>query len=159
MPVFRSGMKKAILPAWLLAGTMDGLAACIHYYIKTGRDPGPVFRYIASAVFGKKAYAGGLPMALAGALFHYLVAFLFTLFFMWLYPRVKWMRKSIAATAVAYGLFVWLVMNRIVVPLAMSGTFKAAFYWKQAGIALAILIVCIGLPLSLVARKYYLYEK
>jgi hypothetical protein len=56
-------------------------------------------------------------------------------------------------TAVAYGLFVWCVMNLVVVPSTQIGSRPVEL--TNALINIAILIVCIGLPLSLIARAYY----
>jgi hypothetical protein len=55
-----------ILLAGVIAGTLDIIAACTQYYINTGKGPGNVLRYVASGVFGKKAFAGGVSMAAWG---------------------------------------------------------------------------------------------
>ena len=141
-----------ILLAWLTAGTLDITAACTQYYIKTGKGPGGVLRYVASAVFGKEASAGGTTMAAWGLLFHYIIAFLFTLFFFWIYPWLNLGKWNKIITGLVYGTFVWLVMNLIVVRLAMG---PHPIVLKNAAIAMAILMVCIGLPISLIIGRYY----
>lgn len=70
-----------IIKAGLLAGTLDISAACVQYYMKTGKNPDYVLKYVASGAFGKDAFTGGIVMSMAGLLFHYLIAFSFTLFF------------------------------------------------------------------------------
>ena len=47
------------IKAGLLVGTLDITAACLQFYIKTGKGPEPVFRYIASGILGKDAFTGG----------------------------------------------------------------------------------------------------
>lgn len=136
----------------LLVGTLDIATALIQYYAKTGKDPNNVLRFIASGVFGPDAFSGGAPMAAWGLLFHYTIAFSFTGCFFWLYRRSALLARSRVLTGVGYGLFVWCVMNLVVVPL--SRTPKAPFDPGKAALAALILVVMIGLPLSFIARKY-----
>ena len=63
-------------------GSLDISAALIHFYIKAGKDPLIVLKYIVSAVVGKDAaYSGGITMAASGLLLHFLVAFIWTILF------------------------------------------------------------------------------
>ena len=143
----------AIFITGLIAGTLDITAACIQYYSKTGKGPGNVLRYIASGVFGKDAGTGGNTMAAWGLLFHYLIAFGLTIFFFWLYPRVNWIRKNIIAAGVLYAIFAWAITTRVIIPL--SKIHPAPFDLSKVSIAVAILIVCIGLPIALLTANYY----
>lgn len=142
-----------ILFTGLLAGTLDITAACTDYYIATGKGPSGVLRYVASGVFGQDAFTGSDTMLAWGLLFHYIIAFSFTVFFFWLYPKVKFMAAHPVWTAVLYGIFMWIITTRIIVPL--SNTPKGNFVWWKAMKAAAILVVMIGLPLSLIAKKYF----
>lgn len=147
-----TGALKTILLAWLVAGTMDITAAVIQTYIMGGQ-PVRMLRYIASGAFGTDATNGGTPMAIAGLLFHYLNALLFTLFFFFLYPRVSILRKNAIAVGICYGIFVWAVMNLVVVPTSHIGRYPSKV--GLALIAMLILIVCIGLPISIIVHRYY----
>ena len=148
----------AILFTGLLAGLLDGLAAIIQYTINGGKEPARIFKYIASAVFGKeKAYNSGNSMVVWGVLFHLGIAMLFTAFFFLIYPKIRGLATNRVITAIVYGLFVWAIMNLLVVP--MSQIHPAPFVLKKAAIAAGILIVCIGIPVSFMANKYYLYRK
>jgi hypothetical protein len=143
-----------ILQAGLIVGTLDILSAFIYYFIKTGKTNFLViFKFIASGIFGKAAGEGGTGMILAGLILHFAIAFSFTIFFFWLYPKVNVMSKNRIVTAVVYGLFVWTVMNLIVVPL--SNTVHRPFKIEGAIINMCILIICIGLPLSLMANAFF----
>lgn len=152
-PTYRPGPGKIILWTGLLAGTLDGLSAIINFSIQTGKDPSIVFRFIASGVFGKPALNGGTGMVLWGVLFHYAIAFIFTILFFTLYRRLNLQRINKFLMAVIYGLIVWVCMNLVVVPL--SNTPPLVFHLDQAILAAAILIVCIGLPISLMAHAYF----
>ena len=143
-----------ILQAGLIVGTLDILSAFIYYYIKSGKTNFLViFKFIASGIFGKDAGAGGAGMILAGFILHYAIAFSFTVFFFWLYPKVNVMSKNRIVTGVVYGLFVWALMNGVVVPL--SNTVHRPFKIEGALINMGILIVCIGLPLSFMANAFF----
>src|ERR1700752_2827625 len=108
-----------ILQAGLIAGTLDILSAFAYYYIKSGKTNFLViFKFIASGIFGKDAGTGGTAMILSGLILHYAIAFSFTIFFFWLYPKVSLMSKNRIVTGIVYGLFVWSVMNLVVVPLS-----------------------------------------
>jgi len=142
-----------ILTAWLVAGTMDITAASIQYYNKTGKTPLIVLRYIASAVFGKGAMAGGTKMEIAGLLFHYLVALIWTILFFILCSPLRLYRMNKVIVGLLYGLFVWMVMNLAVVPIAFSKPYQ--FDFNKASISCLILMFCIGLPISWIIGRYY----
>lgn len=153
----KPALTRSVCTAWLIAGTLDITAACIQYYIHTGKGPEGVLRYVASGALGKSAAGGGMEIPLLGLLLHYIVALIWTLVFFWLYPRLKFMQVNKWVTGLVYGMVVWVIMNRLVVPLSAAHT--GPFVLKKAAIAMAILMVCIGLPLSLAANKHYLYKK
>jgi hypothetical protein len=92
-------------------------------------------------------------MPVWGLLFHYAIAFIWTMIFFLACSKIKLLLKNWIASAVFYGIFVWAAMAFIVVPL--SNTPKFPFNPVQAAIAAAILIVAIGLPVSCFANKYY----
>ncbi len=140
-----------IIKAGFLVGTLDIIAACTQFFIKTGKNPEIVLKYIASALFGKEAMNSGVMMSVVGLLLHYAIAFIFTVFFFWIYPKIKILSINIFLTAVLYGLFVWTIMNQVVVPLSKIPA--RPFSWPGAAQAAAILIVCIGLPLAVLAKR------
>lgn len=145
--------KKAIFQAWLIVGTLDILAACTQYYINTGKGPTGVLVYVASGLLGMKAFEIGAPIAIVGLALHYVIAFIWTLFFFKIYPHVPFLSRNRIATGILYGAFVWTMMSQIVVRL--SGTPKGPFNLTGAIIGAAILMVAIGIPLSYLAHKYY----
>jgi hypothetical protein len=142
---------RTVLWAWLLVGTLDITAAIVNYWIGGGRNPVSIFVYIASGVFGPTAFEVGTPMAWWGLVFHYLIAFLWTAFFFLIYPRLGFMSRNWILTGVLYGMFIWLIMNRVVVQL--SNTPKGPFRLTNSIIQCLILIAMIGLPLSYIARR------
>lgn len=151
-----------IFLSWLIAGTLDICAAFLSAFVKSGAKPGQVLRYVASGVFGRDAFKpeSKAMMSSLGLLFHFLIALSFTLFFYWIYPRLKLQRLNQFLLALIYGLFVWTIMNRVIIPFTNTpGARSGKFDLNNALLNMLILVICIGLPLSLMARKYYLYKK
>lgn len=153
------GVWPAILKAGLLAGTLDILSAIIKYLVEGKKNPEVILKYIATGVMGKQAMKGAWDIALLGLLLHYAIAFIFTMVLFWLYPRLKLVQFHPLVIGVFYGIFTWLVMNLVVVPYSKVPVAPGPFNWTQAIIGALILIACIGIPVSLMARKYYLYKK
>ena len=142
---------REVLKAGLIIGSLDIGAAFLHYYLKTGRNPLAVLPFIASGVFGKKAFAGGAEMMVLGLLFHYLIATTWAFIFYYVISRLPLFRRWWVAAGIIYGLLVWCVMNLVVLPL--SRTPGRPFNWENALIGAGILVVCIGLPLAFMARR------
>lgn len=146
-------MKKIyfFIKTWLLVGVLDITAAMLSFYLSTGKSPEIVLKFIASAVQGTDAYIGGMASILLGIALHFLVAFLFTLFFFLLYKPMTLHRYTIYLTGVVYGIFIWFVMNKLVLP--MTSAKQQSFKWVEAGRAMLILITMVGLPLAFMLKK------
>ncbi|MDQ0641646.1 putative membrane protein YagU involved in acid resistance [Pedobacter sp. W3I1] len=141
---------KKVLLTTLVAGTLDGLAAVI--FLGKMNFMG-VFQYIASAIFGTKAFAGGIKTALIGLVLHYFIAFSFTLVFTIASTKTPVLRKNIILSGIIYGIVVWTIMTLLIVPLTKIPA--VPFNYERAILNAVILIFCIGLPISyLTARKF-----
>lgn len=138
--------------AGLLVGTLDISAASLQSFIKTGKGPAGILKYVASGAFGNAAFSGGAGMIICGLLFHYIIALSFTFLFLLIFARLYSTLKSKLLIALLYGVFMWAFMKFIVV--ALSATPKFPFDWMNAIIGIAILIICISLPLSFIASRY-----
>lgn len=155
----KEGLWRAIAITGLLAGTLDIVAAFLKFLLEGKTDLAIILKYIASGVIGRQALSGGWDTAALGLFLHYVIALGFTAFLFLLYPRLKLAQVNPLLTGAAYGIFVWLVMNLLVVPFSRVSRVPGPFKWDQALIGALILILCIGIPISLMARKYYLYKK
>src|SRR5580704_5309710 len=143
-----SSFFKRVLLTGLIAGFLDMLAAYINIFIRTGRISKRMFNYIAGGALGlKNSLDGGAPVILLGIFFHYFIAFSFTLFFFLLYRknRVFGLNKYLAA--LVYGVFIWAVMNLVVLPLSALPPGKITV--GKALLDASILAVMIGVPVSL----------
>jgi len=154
---------KAVLTTGLIAGALDATAASIQFYINTNKEPARVFRYIASAALGKETVTKDLyTMAAWGLLFHMIIAMTWTLIFFLLFRQIRSVLKNKFVAGIVYALFVWCIMNFLVVPLAFGtdlGMQAESLFsnarLKNSLIAMGILIIAIGLPISWLADRYY----
>jgi hypothetical protein len=141
---------RAIMLTGFLAGTLDAIAAIVVYQA----NPIGLFKFIAAGAFGTEAaFAGGTIMVVWGILFHYFIAFSWTALFFFVYPAIPLMRKNKYVTGLLYGIFVWIMMNQVVVPL--SQIVQKPFNPRAAAVGASILMVAIGLPISILAHRYY----
>jgi len=149
---------KTILLATLIAGTLDALAAIITYSIRGGKNPVRIFYFIASGVFGNEAaYSGGSIMAILGVLLHFFITFLFSLFLFLVYPKIKLILKNKFLIGLLYGVFVWLVMNKLVLPLSKIPALAPKP--SQLIIGILVLMFAIGLPIALIVDRFYSSKK
>ncbi|NOT52641.1 MAG: DUF1440 domain-containing protein [Chitinophagaceae bacterium] len=153
---------KTILLTGLIAGTLDAAAASIKYLIDTnGGNPLKVWRYVAGVAFGPETKTKDLyAMAAWGLWFHYIIAMSFTLFFFLCYRPIRTVLTNKFAAGIGYGIFVWCVMSLLVLPIANGENIgarleKLVTMYKESLIAIGILIIAIGLPISLLADRYY----
>ncbi len=151
---------KAILWAGLIAGTLDITAACIDVGINFDKDPVWLLQNVASSLLGPRSYELGLATAALGLLMHFTVAFSWTTIFYLLSRRFPLLVRHPVVSALVYGILVFLVMYRVVIPLTIqlkSLYLTTAFNhnwpklrWSQ----LFVHFICIGLPIALVVRRF-----
>jgi len=146
-------IKRVLLTA-ALAGTLDILSAYTNGFIHTHHISKKMFNYIAGGALGlKTALSGGAGVVLLGVFFHYFIAFSFTFFFFLVYRKFRFSSVNPYLMAPLYGLFVWAVMNLVVLPLSLLPSSPINF--GKAVIDFLILSVMIGLPVSLSANRYF----
>ena len=150
----RPPLIKVILLAGVVVGTLDIAGTLMVYSVLLHKMPAiMILRRIASAALGQTALSGGWTMAWCGLFFHYVIAFCFTTAYVLLYPYLSFLQKNKYISGVLYGLLVWLIMNRIVLPL--TKIHMATFQWSTALIGMALLIFFIGLPVAYITDAYY----
>jgi hypothetical protein len=142
---------RALALAGVLAGTLDGLAAVLYGFIITGRIRLRVFKYIASAALGPSAVEGGAGATAAGVLFHYTIAFGWATAYFLAHPRIRRVLPNPIVSGLLYGVVVWLGMNLVVVPLSRLPAQTMTV--RGVAIGVAILMVCVGLPIAIIADR------
>lgn len=147
-------MAGAIARAALVAGTLDYAAAITNFLIAGGKEPIRIAWYIASSLLGRDAaYAGGWGTATFGIFLHYVIATGWTALFFFGRPRLALFRQNALLVGAGYGLFVWVMMNLVLVPLTRIK--PAPFNPAAATVQASILVICIGLPIALLARRHF----
>src|SRR5215831_1937672 len=141
-----------VMIAWVLAGTLDIATAVFYYVGPSSARAARLLQGIASGVLGRSAFDGGGATALLGLALHYLIALIWTLVFVVAFRTIGGLRRHLVLTGIVYGIIVWFVMNFVVLPL--SNVSRAPFHPRAAVIAAIILILCIGLPISLVIGRH-----
>jgi len=149
---------KTILLAWLTAGILDIVAAIVVYvYIMARTTTIGLLEGIAGGALGKSAFNHGNAMALVGLCFHFIIALSFTIFYFFIFPYISLLKTQRILSGLLYGIFVWCVMNLAVLPLLQIRSIPTK--WNSILIGAAILMFCIGLPISLIVSRYYLLKE
>lgn len=149
----QGSLVRQIIIVGIIAGLLDITAATTQFLLSGGKNPVQILLFIASGVYGREAFAGGTGMAILGFLLHMFNAMAFTVFFFLVYPKLKALSANRYLWTIVYGASVWVVMNRIVLPL--SNITQREFNIRSAAIGMAILIVFIALPIVIGAQRYY----
>lgn len=142
-----------ILWAGLFVGCLDITAAIINFMFNSDKSPKVIFNYIASAAFGKERAYSDSSMVAIGVLFHFIVAYSFSIFFFLVYPHLPVLKRNRLLTGILYGCFIWCVMNLLVVPNSYINRYPPIV--AKTLIQVAILIAAIGIPLSYIAHWFY----
>jgi hypothetical protein len=153
LPTRNRSIAKAIVLTGLLAGSLDLLTALLTYSIRTGNDASLVLKFIASGLFGKKAFTSGPEMTLWGLLFHFVISLLVTFLFFLVVPKFRPALRHPLITGIMYGSALWVIMNLLILPLSKIPVTTARPVDNIIGIL--TLVVMVGIPISLLASKFY----
>ena len=153
----RKSFFASALTAGLIAGSLDIVAACIQAYLKNDTPPMQVLRGVASGAFDPKTFSSPALLALCGFLIHFFIAISFTFFFFFLAKQIPTLVKYPVPIGILYGVFVWATMRFIILPYISRLNPKPIVGQeaiKNAAIAAGIIVICVGIPVALLARKY-----
>jgi uncharacterized membrane protein YagU involved in acid resistance len=142
-----------ILIGGLIAGTLDITYACVYSYAMRGTRPARILQSVASGVFGERAFAGGLKMAVAGLAFHFLIAITAAALYFLASRQLKFLIRQPILCGMLYGVCIYLFMNFVVLPLSAI-PFKMTYPWPSLLGGLLIHMLGIGLPIALAVRVY-----
>jgi hypothetical protein len=114
--------------------------------------PYTLLKFIASGVFGKDAFSGGIEFIQFGLFIHILIAFACTLTYFLVYPKLKLLHKNILVSSFFVALIGWTITTRLIIPMSKIRT--PPFNFTKAFIALSVLYFCIGLPIIFFAKHF-----
>ncbi len=146
-------MWKQIGKATAIAGSLDITAASIQAYLSSSVTPDRLLRYIASGLFGADAYSGGIEYMAIGLFVHFLIVFACAVTYFFTYPTIRFLHISSWLSSFLVALAAWIITTRVIIPVSQIQ--PAPFNATKVLIAIAILYGCIGLPITLIANKYY----
>ncbi|WP_281321915.1 DUF1440 domain-containing protein [Flavobacterium aestivum] len=141
---------KTIFLAGLVAGLLDGTAAVVFL----GKmNYSAVFKFVASGLFGKSAFAGGNEMIIYGIIIHLLIAMTFAFLYYFSFSKISFFSKNKIIGGLLFGLLVWMIMNLLVLPF--TNISHSPIILISAIKNILILMICVGLPISLIMQKQY----
>lgn len=143
---------RAVLYGGLIAGALDLSAALVSNAIR-GIEPVRLMQSIASGLLGDTAYAQGTATASLGVLLHFLMMFIICGIYYAASRRLAVLTDRPVVMGVLYGVAVYLVMNFLVLPLS-AFPHQLAYTPASFAIGMSIIVVCVGLPIAFVVRRY-----
>lgn len=151
----RPSLARVIAGAGLLVGTLDITDAFIFFGLR-GVPPSHILQSIAYALIGRSAFSQGAYSAALGLLLHFFIATTWAAVYLLASRKLPLSRHPWLYGAL-YGIVIYIVMNYAVLPLSHIGLRPlpplAAFIN-----GILALVVCIGIPLAFIARRYVPYR-
>jgi len=141
---------KTILLGGCCAGALDFIGACVSNYSR-GVTPLGIAQSIASGLLGRAAFEGGYKTAGLGVALHFVIALGAATVFNLAALKLHWLLEHAYLSGALYGVCVFWFMQLVVLPLSAIA-FKQNFAWPVVATGLLVHILCVGLPIALVAR-------
>jgi hypothetical protein len=142
----------AIAVGGALVAVLDALDAVVAFKLAYGLSPVAIYQFVASGALGPSAFAGGVPAALLGLGFHFVIAYSAATVFIVAASRLPTLLRSPVPWGLLFGVGVWLVMGKIVLPLSRVQPSPFHLGLMLNGIVGHALLV--GLVPALVARRF-----
>jgi len=134
----------AIVIGGLVVGTLDAVFATTFWGL---RDVPAIriFHSIAAGLLGKASFEGGIATAWLGAGLHYFIATMMVLAYYLVAKRYRVLSQWPIAYGLAYGLFLYVFMQYVVVPLSAAMQGKLHLDWVASSIVMhAVLgVICV----------------
>jgi uncharacterized membrane protein YagU involved in acid resistance len=142
-----------VLVATLVAGTLDLSLAIIFFALGHGAPFVAVPHAIAGGLLGIRAVHGGIPTAILGVALHYFITLCVAAFYYTLSRRLLFLNHHPFLSGAAYGIGVYLFMQRVVLPLsAEPRSHTYGHVWLIADILSHIFFI--GITVALITSYY-----
>ena len=152
-PATRNSLLRLSVIAGLICGAVDVII--FHWFIQNVLSGVPLitlYQYIASGALGESAFAGGIPTALLGVLFHFIFSIVIAGVFILGVDRIPLLRRHIIPGSLLYGFGVFIVMNMIVTPLSATPPLPTPTT-SELIVTIIVHILVAGLLLGIVVRR------
>jgi uncharacterized membrane protein YagU involved in acid resistance len=141
---------QTILWGGLSAGVLDFIGACVSNASR-GVTPLRIAQSIASGWLGAAAFRSGYKTAALGVASHFLIALIAAAVFVFASRQWPWLLEHAYLSGALYGVCVFWFMQLVVLPLSAIA-FKQNFSWPVVLTGMIVHVLCVGLPIALVAR-------
>jgi hypothetical protein len=141
---------KTIVLAGFISGSLDATAAIFFFTNPHSlHNIGMVFRFIAKGILGKGAYSPGLIYPLIGLILHYLIATVWSTFYLIIFSAA-FKSGFLWAKTIAFAALIWTVMNGFVMPVFGYTTHNEGWSVMRSFL---ILLFCVSLPIVVITEK------
>ena len=134
----------------LIAGALDIAYAWAFWALKAGLGAQRILQSVAAGLLGRATFEGGWRTALLGLALHFFIATSMSLAYHAVARGWPLLRARPWLCGTAYGLLLYVIMNKIVVPLSAAGAGSRDPLW--VGLSLAVHALFVGVPIALTAR-------
>ncbi len=148
VPAKTSRALPAILWGGLIGGTLDILYASV-MSILSGGTPERMLKGIAAGLLGRNALSGGLEIAALGLALHFVIALGAGTTYYLASRRLTFLVTYAPPCGLLFGAVVYLVMNRVVLPLSALGV-SPQLRLRE----LLAVMFFVGLPIAISVRRY-----
>jgi len=140
-----------VLAGGLVAGTLDIVYAWLFWALKRGVPAQRILQSVAAGLLGEASVEDGRATAALGLALHYLIAVSMSVAYYLAARRLPllWQRPFLCGAV--YGLFLYAVMNYVVVPLSAAGPGSKDPLWVTLSVAVHALLI--GIPIALAVRR------
>lgn len=137
-------------PGVLVMGTLDLVFASTFWAIKADVPVIRIFQSIAAGVLGESSFTGGTASATLGLVLHYAIIAAMMLSYYLVARRASWLVDRWLPFGALYGLWLYIAMTYIVVPLSAAGPGPRNALWMGLSVAMHVLI---GVACAWCARR------
>jgi len=142
-----------VLAGGLVVGTLDITYACVFWGIKASVPPEQIFQSVAAGLLGKASFDGGAATAALGLGLHYFIATSMSVTYYLVASRWARLWQRPFEYGAAYGLLLYLIMNKIVVPLSRAGGGGGHKITLWVALSVLVHVFLIGVPIALFTRR------
>ena len=150
----KSSASKAIFWGGLIAGALDLAGACVVSWLRAGLRPVVIMQSVASGLLGRAAYSGGAKTAALGVVLHFFIATIWTVVFYAASRKLRFLLEQPILWGLVYGVFVWVFLNFVVLPLSAFPPARTAPTLSGRIIGLLVIMFCVGLPIAIIVRRF-----
>ena len=134
----------------LLVAVFDAVFACTWWAVAAGVGPMRILQSIGAGLLGEASFAGGWHSAAIGAAAHVVIAIGMVGAYVLAAPRLSILVRQPLRWGAGYGLFLYALMNFVVVPLSAAPRNDMPAAWVAASVVVHVLI---GIACALLARR------